>query len=132
MKRLTAVVAAIAALSLAVSSAQAQNPLTVAPQMYKLKFENERVRVMEVTFKPGDTIAAHSHPDHYVYAASGGTLRIFHSASDTGAVVPIKTGDIVWLNAETHWAKNIGKTTVDLIVNELKEPKPAMVKDDKK
>ena len=132
MKRFTAVFAAIAALSLAAASAQAQDPLKVAPQMYKLKFENERVRVMEVTFKPGDSIAAHSHPDHYVYAASGGTLRMFHSAADTGAVIVIKTGDVVWLNAETHWATNIGKTTIDLIVNELIEPKPAMKKDDKK
>ena len=44
----------------------AEDPLAVAPKMYKRLFENERVRVMEVTFEPGDKIAKHSHPDHFV------------------------------------------------------------------
>ncbi len=104
--------------------ANAQDPLDVAPHMYKKLFENERVRVMEVTFNPGDSILAHSHPDHHVYAASGGTLKI--SKPDGSSVdAEIKTGDVLFIPAETHWAKNIGKTTIKLIVNELKEPRPA-------
>lgn len=111
--------------------ASAQDPLTVAPHMYKKLFENERVRVMEVTFNPGDSILAHSHPDHHVYAASGGTLKL-SKPDGTSADAVINTGDVLFIPAETHWAKNIGKTTVKLIVNELKEPRPAKKDEEKK
>lgn len=111
-----------------VSPVHAQDPLAVAPKMYRLLFENERVRVMEVTFNPGDSILPHSHPDHHVYAVSGGTLRITTAKGSNDAV--IKTGDVLFIPAEIHWAKNIGATPVRLIVNELKEPRPAASADD--
>ena len=108
--------------------ATAQDPLTVAPSMYKKLFENERVRVMEVRFKPGESIAAHSHPDHFVYVATGGTLRIFHKDSEP-ADIAAKAGEVLWLNAETHWATNIGATEIHLIVSELKERNPVAEKE---
>lgn len=109
--------------SLAIGRVIAQDPLAVAPEMYRLVFENERVRVMEVTFKPGQKIAPHSHPDHYVYVAEGGKLRLFKPDADP-ADIELKAGDVVWIGAEKHWAENIGTTNVRLIVNELKG-KPA-------
>ena len=102
----------------------AADPLEVAPDMYKLKFENDRVRVMEVTFQPGEKIAEHSHPDHFVVVEEGGKLQISHP---DGSVMDadLKVGDVVWINAESHWAVNTGTTVVRLLVTELKEPKPA-------
>ncbi len=99
-----------------------QDPLGGAPDMYKLKFENERVRVMEVTFAPGASIAMHSHPDHFVHVASGGKLTLSYS-DGTSKEIDAKTGDILWLNAESHAAVNHGDTEVKLLVVELKEPK---------
>lgn len=113
------------------SAANAQDPLAVAPHMYKKLFENERVRVMQVTFNPGDSILSHSHPDHHVYAASGGILKI-SKPDGTSADADIKTGDVLFIPAETHWAKNVGTTPIKLIVNELKEPRPAIKDDTKK
>jgi quercetin dioxygenase-like cupin family protein len=110
--------AAVAALVCSATVAFAQDPLEVAPGMYRLLFENDKVRVMEVTFQPGQKIAAHAHPDHYVYVAEGGTLRI--SKDDGSSDVTVKPGDVIWINAEKHWAENIGTTVVRLIVNELK------------
>jgi quercetin dioxygenase-like cupin family protein len=98
----------------------AQDPLVVAPEMYRLLFENERVRVMEVTFQPGQKIAPHSHPDHYVYVAEAGKIRIF-SPDGTSTDADLQVGQVLWLPAQTHWAENIGTTTVRLIVNELKD-----------
>jgi beta-alanine degradation protein BauB len=100
----------------------AADPLDVAPDMYKLKFQNDRVRVMEVTFQPGQKIAEHSHPDHFVYVVEGGQLQIFHP-DGTSMDADLKVGDIIWLNAETHWAVNTGTTVVRLLVTELKESK---------
>ena len=102
----------------------AVDPLEVAPDMYKLKFENERVRVLEVTFQPGQSIAEHSHPDHFVFVVEGGQITIT-KADGTVTNADLKAGDIVWLDAETHSAVNKGSTVVRLLVTELKEPKPA-------
>lgn len=110
--------------AMGVSRLEAQDPLDVAPEMYRLLFENERVRVMEVTFQPGQSIKPHSHPDHYVYVAEGGKLRISHP-DGTSMDAALNVGDVVWIPAETHWAENIGDSVVRLIVNELKEPPPA-------
>ena len=104
----------------------AQDPLKVAPEMYKLLFENDRVRVMEVVFKPGSKIAKHSHPDHFVYATSPGKLKI--STAEGANEAEVKAGDVVWMGAQTHWAENIGTTEVRLVVTELKEPTPAAAK----
>ncbi len=102
----------------------AQDPLSIAtPEMYKLIFENDRVRVMEVNFKVGEKIAMHSHPDHFVYVAQGGKMKLSHP-DGTSADVELITGGVVWINAESHAAENIGETDVKLIVSELKEPAP--------
>lgn len=100
----------------------AADPLQVAPVMYKLNFENDRVRVMEVTFKPGEKIAEHSHPDHYVYVLEGGQLTI-NKAGAAPSIADLMPGQVLWIPAEAHWAQNTGKTKVRLLVNELKPTK---------
>ena len=97
----------------------AADPLEVAPDKYTLQFENDKVRVMQVTIKPGENIPEHSHPDHFVYCLEGGTVQIT-KADGTVSTVDVKVGDIVWINAETHSAVNTGTTTVRLLVTELK------------
>jgi quercetin dioxygenase-like cupin family protein len=101
----------------------AQDPLKVAPAMYKLVFENERVRVMEVTFAPGQKIEKHSHPDHYAYVLEGGKLRINKDGAEP-AEADLTVGQTMWIPAEAHWAENVGKAKVRLLVTELKEPAP--------
>lgn len=94
--------------------------LVVAPDMYSLVFENERVRVMQVVFKPGQSIKEHTHPnDHYVYVLEGGQLTISKKDAPP-SVADIKVGQVLWIPAETHSAKNTGTTQVKLLVNELK------------
>jgi len=104
--------------------AMAQDPLEVGPDIYKLVFQNDRVRVMEITFKPGDKIALHSHPDHFVYVLSGGTLAL-SSPDGTKKEFVGKPGDVVWISAESHAAENIGTTEFKGVVVELKEPAAA-------
>jgi quercetin dioxygenase-like cupin family protein len=111
---------AAASLFFFAESIVAQDPLTVAPKMYKLRTENDRIRVMEVTFAPGAKIEPHSHPDHMAYALSGGTLKI-HKGDGSVQDADLKTGDVLWIPAEKHWAENVGQTTVRLLVVELKE-----------
>lgn len=99
----------------------APDPLAAAPEMYKLIMENEKVRVMEVDFRPGQKIAKHSHPnEHLVTVLKPGTLTIFKE-DGTSSVNELKTDQVLWLPAETHWAENTGKTEVRLLVTEVKK-----------
>jgi len=113
------------ATAICASLALAQDPVKVAPTVYKVLVENERVRVLEATVKPGETVPFHSHPAYSAYFLAGGTARFFSSPTDTGVVVELKTGVANWSDGETHSAKNIGATTIRLLITELREPKPA-------
>jgi len=116
-KLLTSALVAIAALT---ALSVAQDPHKVGPSIYKQKLENNRARVYEITFKPGAEIGMHSHPDHVVYVLTPGTLSITEKGKD-----PIKldgkAGDTFFLTAQSHSAKNIGKTTMKALVVELKK-----------
>lgn len=106
------------------------DPTVVGPTVYKKVFENDRIRANEITFTPGASIAMHSHPDHFVYGLSSGTLKVTGSDGKTMDIW-IKPGDAIWLDAQSHSAVNPGKTEVKLIQVELKEPKPMKAMDSK-
>ncbi len=125
MKRLTNFLVGVllSVLVLGVKPVMAQDPLEVGPDVCKLIFENERVRVLDAQFKVGGKIAMHSHPDHFAYVLSPGKMRLSYP-DGTSKDIEVKIGDVMWLNAETHAGENIGTTEVHLLVVELKEPQP--------
>ena len=41
----------------------ADDPVTTNPDLYRVVFENERVRVLEYQDAPGDRTEPHGHPD---------------------------------------------------------------------
>jgi quercetin dioxygenase-like cupin family protein len=97
----------------------AQDPLVVNAATIKLRLENSRVRVLEATLKPGDKEKTHSHPAYVIYVIEGGRVRT-HGTDGTATEADFKTGDVIYRDAVTHWAENIGKTTIRLELVELK------------
>jgi quercetin dioxygenase-like cupin family protein len=98
---------------------RAQDPLVVNSKTIALKLENARVRVLEATLKPGDKEHLHSHPAYVIYVIEGGKVRTH--GTDGGVVeADFKTGDVIYREPVTHWAENIGKTTIRLELVELK------------
>ena len=95
------------------------DPLDVASNVYKLKMENDRVRVFDVTFKIGDKAVMHHHPDHVVYVLEGGKMKL--TSEGKTDILDLKDGDAMFLNAQTHEAENIGQSTLELLVVELKK-----------
>jgi beta-alanine degradation protein BauB len=95
------------------------DPLDVASNVYKLKMENDRVRVFDVTFKIGDKAVMHHHPDHVVYVLEGGKMKL--TSEGKTDIYDLKDGDAMFLNAQSHEAENIGKSTLELLVVELKK-----------
>ena len=102
------------------SSVYAQDPVKVASNVYKkILLDNDKVRVMQVEFAPGETAAWHQHPNHVVYALTDGKLEITDEGKQA-KTVEIKTGDVMYMPAVKHMAKNTGTTTLKLVVTELK------------
>ncbi|TKC61367.1 cupin domain-containing protein [Pedobacter hiemivivus] len=101
----------------------AQDPMTAAPNAYKkVLLENEKVRVMQIEIAPGEVVPWHSHPDHVIYALTDGKLEITEK-DKAATVAEIKAGEAMFMPAVTHTGKNIGETTLKLIVTELKQGK---------
>ena len=96
-----------------------QDPLEVNASTIKLRLENSRVRVLEATLKPGDKEKTHSHPAYVIYVIAGGEFRN-HAADGTVTDGEFKTGDVIYREPLTHWAENIGNTTIRLELVELK------------
>jgi len=115
---------------LAAAPALAQDPVELAPGIYTVLFENDQVRVSDIRFKPGDKIAAHSHPDHLLYILSPGTIQLSY-AGGTAKSVNAETGQVLWSEAESHSSENTGATEVHALIVELKqesqqpEPEPS-------
>ncbi|MBA3726109.1 MAG: cupin domain-containing protein [Armatimonadetes bacterium] len=113
-------IAAIVALGVLTAFAyMPQDPLRVGPGIYNLKLDNDRVRVFVVKFAPGQSIDVHAHPDHVVYAVKGGRLMM-HEVGKDPMTMDVATGATLFLPAQSHSAKNVGKTLMKLVVVELK------------
>lgn len=79
--------AAIFAIPFARSS-PAQDPLTVAPQAYKLQFENDWVKVVRVHYAPKEKLPVHNHPSRataFVYLNDSGPVRFKHKEGFSGS-----------------------------------------------
>jgi hypothetical protein len=100
----------------------AQDPLTVAPHKYKVLFENDKVRVLEMRDAPGDSTAFHSHPNYMVYPFNDFKRR-FYRLGGTWRDVEGKAGRIIWSDTLTHAEKNIDTTETHVLLIELKERK---------
>lgn|SRR5512143_1567131 len=96
-----------------------KDPMVAASNVYKLLNENDKVRVLQVLFKPGDIAKMHHHPDHAVYAVTGGRLSL--TSGGKTQEMDINPESVMFLDAQDHEAKNIGSTTIKLIVMELKK-----------
>jgi quercetin dioxygenase-like cupin family protein len=92
---------------------------TANPKLVRVAFENERVRVLDITVKPGETAVMHSHPAYVAYVVSGGTFKI---RTPDGKVeeMTLTSGTTLYREPLSHSSENVGKTTVHLIDVELK------------
>ena len=88
----------------------AEYAATVAPHVYKVLFENERVRLLEVIMEPGATTEMHSHPDNLVYLLSDGKYA-FTAPSGEVAELDGAAGGVLWMEATDHATENVGDTT---------------------
>jgi len=114
-----AVAIAATAILLAPVAAWCQDPAAVNPTTVHVKFDNARVRVLESELPPDAKEQLHSHPACVIYVIAGGKVRN-HGADGKTSELELATGETIYREPTTHWAENIGKSTIHLLVVELK------------
>ncbi len=99
------------------------DPALSNPDMYKVVFENEHVRVLEYLDHPGDRTTPHVHPGSVMYTLSNFRRRLYGGDGQTRDV-EMAAGTTGWLPAQEHAGHNIGETDTHVIFVELKEHAP--------
>jgi beta-alanine degradation protein BauB len=94
--------------------------LKAAPEITTLLMENDRVRVMDIKFKPGQKTVMHSHPDHVIYVLKD--VKVKMTLPDgTSNEVNLKAGQAIWMNAGQHAVENLSKTEAHNVIVEMKK-----------
>ena len=96
------------------------DPVVGNADLYKVVFENDRVRVLEYRDRPGDRTTPHAHPDSVMITLSSFQRRLLHG--DQERTVELPAGLANWLPAQQHSGENIGDTETHVMFIELKEP----------
>jgi hypothetical protein len=86
----------------------AKHILKVAPKSAKVVFENDVVRVIEITLRKGQKIPMHTHKRNLTYGLNESKFRSTDGKGKSG-VVKLKKGGASWSEGdETHVVENLG------------------------
>lgn len=98
----------------------ALDAMVVDPDKFSVRFENDRVRVLEARIPPGQGHGMHWHPKHLVYTLS------HYEVQDTfpdGSTKNMErdAGEFLWGEELSHATANIGETAVHALIFEFKD-----------
>lgn len=96
----------------------AMEPLTVGAQFSKKLGDTLNIKMYEFTVKQGDSAALHTPPDHTVYVLRGGKLAVTFQGVGR-QILDLKTGTGFISGSLSDAGKNIGNTTVKLLVTDI-------------
>ena len=95
------------------------DPVKASPDNYKLLFEDDTHRVLEMSLKAGRKDNEHSHTSEVVYFISGGSARIsMPDGQSMDAEIP--DGHVMAHEAWTHTVENTGDKDIKAIICETK------------
>ena len=92
--------------------------LEVAPESAKVVFENDVVRVIEITMRKGQRIPLHSHNRGLSYSLNEGRVRSTN-VEGKSAIFKVKKGELSWSDTdgmETHAVENLGGVLKELSI----------------
>jgi quercetin dioxygenase-like cupin family protein len=101
----------------------AQDPTKVDAKHYKVEFENDQVRVLRITYGPGEKSVMHEHPGAVAVFVTGGKVK-FTNADGTTQEQDTKAGTSQWTPAGKHLPENIGTKPFEVLLVEVKTPAP--------
>ena len=117
---ITKLICAAMAIPMLSVAAFAADPIVTDGDKYKIKFENDRKRVLEYMDMPGDKTHEHHHPAFLLYALSPFKRKI---GLPNGKVImrEFKAGEMLWSDEQTHTGENVGDTPTHVLMIEMKQ-----------
>ena len=114
-------VMAIACVGAASAQSTELDPVHTDGDKYHLLFENQLVRVLRYHDEPGAITHPHHHPCFVLYALTAFERELtFPDGSHRTRV--FHQGDAAWNPAQSHVGHNIGHTSTEALLIELKGP----------
>lgn len=94
--------------------------VNIAPHLHHVLYEDDKMRVLKVSIKPGDSANMHWHPHSINYVLSGGKIHL-DNPDGTSSDIDLADGQVTSTTEDiSHAVKNIGEVTVETIEVELK------------
>ena len=93
--------------------------ISIAPELHKVVFEDDKVRILEVSVPVSGSAELHWHPRNINYVQTAGTLR-FTKSDGTSADVSLSQGQVTSSGELAHMVENIGDSEVRTVQIEFK------------
>lgn len=100
----------------------AQDATEVDPEHYKVELETDQVRVLRITYGPGEKSVMHWHPDAIAVNLTDNTF-LMHAPDGTSEEYSADSGDVGWTDAVTHLPENLTDGSAEVILIEFKKKK---------
>ena len=89
------------------------------PKRYKVELENDKVRIVRISYRPREKSVMHSHPTGAIVSLTSQRVR-FNFPNGTNQEVQMKSGQVIWMDATTHLPENLDDNSLEVIYVELK------------
>ena len=110
----------LAAATLLVTMAYAEDAVIADPAHYTVEFENDRVRIIRVRYGPGEKSVMHTHGPNASVFLSKGAVRM-NMPDGTSVDLPSEVGVAQWSDGDNHLPENVGNGPLEVILVELKD-----------
>lgn len=94
--------------------------VTVAPNIHKLVYDDDQLRILDIHLKPDSKAGFHRHPRNITYILKGGTMRFTDKAGKTKDTT-FADGHTAHMPETSHAVENIGTTEIHAIQIEFKK-----------
>jgi beta-alanine degradation protein BauB len=95
------------------------DPIEVSGENYRVMAENDRVRIVDLHFRPGERDAMHGHTPYVAYFRTAADLKFAFPDGRTGGR-ELAAGEVLWSPATIHQVENAGADDARIWIVELK------------
>ncbi len=96
------------------------DPVKVDSKHYKVEFENDRVRVLRVSYDAGDKSVMHYNPDSVIVSLTGDKTRMT-TPDGKSREASARPGEVIWSPAGSRLPQNVSDKRDEVIIVELKD-----------
>jgi len=97
------------------------DPVSIDPQHYQVEFENDRVRVLRISYGPRERSVMHAHPANIVVMLTDCDFRFYLPHGAKQDIVGKKGQILCFEEGFEHSPENLGDRPFQAICVELKD-----------